>query len=134
MRFKSLRLMLSIGWILSLGMLVSVASAADIKAKSGEIVARFPEEMTVKDVEQAIKDAGCEIITPLAYSPGYYRIGVLGRGITETPVLPTQEMTSAVNKLKAIPNIIAEPNYVLYYDKKQGDTIGAKFIPNDIMR
>jgi hypothetical protein len=55
MRFKSLRLILSIGWILSLGMLVSVASAQKpATAVPGEIIAYFPERISVQEIEQSV--------------------------------------------------------------------------------
>jgi subtilisin family serine protease len=134
MRFKSLRLILSIGWILSLGMFVSVASAQkpiESKAVSGEIVAYFPERMSVREVEQSVKDAGCEIITSIAYSPGYYRVGVIGRSVSDEPLVPSKEMLASITKLRAKADVLADPNYVRSYSRQKADSVCAEFTPKD---
>lgn len=113
------------------------------KVMSGEIIVIFPESTTQATVVQIASNLGCEIIQPLAYTPGGYLLGLKGRraGVV---ALPDSQLTQAVASLKLMPGVNASPNYM---HEKRGqvktakatapfrsrvtEPPGSEFIPND---
>jgi len=109
---------------------------------SGEIVVVFPQGTTSATVDRTASNIGCDVIRPLAYTPGGYLFGLKSRriGAFESP---TTALVQAVDTLNKMPGVSSGPNYLHEIRGKvvQTSTVtrkgratepaGAEFIPND---
>lgn len=111
------------------GALSSATLAQQAKSVPGEIVVRFSESMTAADAAKIVAASGCEVIRPLAYSPGHYLVGVVGRD-KSTPstsnLAPDLEIAAS---LRAGGALSADLNYLRF--AKQTAPAGQKITPND---
>ena len=111
------------------GALSSATLAQQAKSVPGEIVVRFSESMTAADAARIVAGSGCEVIRPLAYSPGHYLVGVVGRD-KSTPstsnLAPDLEIAAS---LRAGGALSADLNYLRF--PKQTAPGGQKITPND---
>jgi hypothetical protein len=109
---------------------------------SGEIVVIFPQGTTSAAVDQMALSAGCDVIRPLAYTPGGYLFGLKSRkiGAFESP---TPALMQSVDTLNKIPGVSSGPNYLheirgkvvqagpTAHKGRATEPAGAEFIPND---
>jgi len=111
------------------GALSSATLAQQAKSVPGEIVVRFSESMTAADAARIVAGSGCEVIRPLAYAPGHYLVGVVGRD-KSTPstsnLAPDLEIAA---NLRAGGALSADLNYLRF--PKQTAPAGQKITPND---
>ena len=111
------------------GALSSATLAQQAKSVPGEIVVRFSESMTAADAARIVAGSGCEVIRPLAYAPGHYLVGVVGRD-KSTPstsnLAPDLEIAAS---LRAGGALSADLNYLRF--PKQTAPAGQKITPND---
>ncbi|WP_309707060.1 S8 family serine peptidase [Armatimonas sp.] len=85
-------------------------------ARAGEVILQVSPSMALSDVNLLASSARCELIKPLAYSPGVYLLGLIGRNPNAQPQLATAALESAIRTLKASPLVqVAEPDYMCYY-------------------
>ncbi len=119
MRQIKLRAILS--GILMAAVLLSVAGAASAAqppkalALPGEIILQVPPGTASATVDALAATAGCDVIKPLAYSPGVYLIGVKGRQISLTATEPSNAMLVAMAQLRTTPGVTADPNFIRYF-------------------
>ena len=111
------------------GALSSATLAQQAKSVPGEIVVRFSESMTAADAARIVAGSGCEVIRPLAYAPGHYLVGVVGRD-KSTPstsnLAPDLEIAASLRDGGALS---ADLNYLRF--PKQTAPAGQKITPND---
>jgi subtilisin family serine protease len=85
--------------------------------------------MTAADAARIVAGSGCEVIRPLAYAPGHYLVGVVGRD-KSTPstsnLAPDLEIAAS---LRAGGALSADLNYLRF--PKQTAPAGQKITPND---
>jgi hypothetical protein len=100
-------------------------------AVPGQIVIKTPLTLSEAQVKEMADKAGCQVVGPIAYSPGYYLLETKGsaasRGMKITRVedapRPTEAVLKAVIDLRANQNVLADPNYLHSWD---GGRIKAK--------
>lgn len=111
------------------GALSSATLAQQAKSVPGEIVVRFSESMTAADAARIVAGSGCEVIRPLAYAPGHFLVGVVGRD-KSTPstsnLAPDLEIAASLRDGGALS---ADLNYLRF--PKQTAPTGQKITPND---
>ncbi|MFM7320464.1 MAG: S8 family serine peptidase [Armatimonadota bacterium] len=122
----------AMGVVLGLGVSLRSALAAvpdGLKAVQGEIVVRVPDGVSGSAVDRFVADAGCEVIRPVAFAPGYYLVGVKGRPINVSPIAPTEATQAAIVRLRAAGAVSADPNLIAKLFQSAGS--GSRVVPND---
>lgn len=108
---------------------------------SGELIVVFPQGTANATVDQVASNVGCEVIRPLAYTPGGYLLGLKTRKVGALEA-PTPALMQAVASLSQMPGVSAGPNYLHEIRSKvvQSNSVrkgratepqGTEFIPND---
>jgi subtilisin family serine protease len=145
---KQLQLRAILRGILMAAGLVSVAGSARAAdppkplVRPGEIILQVSPSLGLSAVDQLSAAAGCEVIRPLAFSPGVYLLGVKGRDQTLKVSMPSAAMQEAIVKLRLSAGVTADPNYIRYFTgmsqkSKQASRVtappAASITPNDTL-
>ncbi len=116
-----------VGIALALG---SAAVAADpMVAAPGEIVVRLAPSSTLAAAESMASTAGCRVLRPIAYMPGYYVFGINGVTLGGSPVSPGVATWQTISRLREAGAFAADPNYRVKI--LQTAPTGQKFTAND---
>ena len=111
------------------GSLSSATMAQQTKTVPGELVVRFSDSTSSVDVSSIVAAAGCEIIRPLAYAPGHYLVGLVGRDKSRpTSSILVGDLEIAA-KLRETGAISADLNYIVTLNQVAPQ--GQKILPND---
>lgn len=101
------------------------------KAIPGEIVVRTPDGVTGSAVDRLAAAAGCEVIRPIPYAPGYFLMGVQGRETSVSPAPINNVTLNAISRLKSAGAVSADPNFE--YRLIATAPPGPRLVPNDTL-
>lgn len=95
------------------------ANASDPKqpfARPGQLILQVAPTTPLSSVDSLASAAGCEVLQPLAYSPGVYLLKLKGTSAVAQPEVPTVALKQALIALKTSPLVVsADPDYMRYF-------------------
>jgi subtilisin family serine protease len=106
-------------------------------ARAGEIILQVSPSMALSEVNLLASSAGCELIKPLAYSPGVYLLGLKGRKPNAPAEVPSADLVNAIETLRRTPGVMASPDTIRYFldlpkrKSRATEPPGTAVTPND---
>ncbi len=110
-----------------------------IPAVPHELVIKVPTSLSTKQLNDIVTGAGCRIVKPLAFSPGYYLLSLQTATTPQSPEAKqaarkpqpvAKDVTDAAAKLRTNQGVYASPNWVMK-ELQTAPPSSTTTIPND---